>query len=380
MIMKLNSGESLEFPDTRKKYILAKLIIDAKEKIGHLPSFDEAKAISRMPENLGLYAISFGSFKKACEVALYEVRRFENPEMVSNYGYGRCIVDKREEILNRVVELCFKEHGNHIAWINEKSIKRDPILVFADVIRTFGGIRQLKEAAKERIYREKHHKNDEPQRKSLEETTVTQKEPEKYTSMEVEKMADDRIEAKVEDNIKVENENSQAEQQTQRSYKRWTQEEIIEILYKYYDENKKLPTDLWLSTTDGVPHVQTVKSFLGPRSDWLKAIGVEAGLGVESATEVQTTEMKQALKRQDGQSEKTDEQMKQIEQESWKSQIGQTVDQILELIGEGGKIAQLAKLVSEIGVSVSFDDVRSKSYLLEYGGLIARVDIVIYKT
>lgn len=291
MNLELNNGENLYVPENDKKYILAKLIVEAEAELGYSLTYDEAKKLPRMPKDLNVYALYFGSFKKACDTASVVVKRKEHPEQAGNYGYRRWIMDKREEILSRVMELSFNEHGNKIDWLDEKAIKRDSILVLSEVMKAFGGVRQLREVAKERLRREKYRKKT----REIE---------------EVEKMS----------------------------------------------EEKKT-----VETTEAATETTEVT----------KATEVTEEVVVEK-------KRRGRPKRAEAQPEKVDEQPGQIEQESQKSQIGQTIDQIVGMLGEDGKIAQLSKLLPEIGVSVNSDGGSSKSYLLEYGGLTARVDITIY--
>lgn len=173
MNLELNNGENLYVPDSDKKYILAKLLVEAEKELGHSPTYEEAKALPRMPKDLNSYAFYFGSFTAACKAASAVVTRREKPEEVTNYGHGRWTVGKREEILNRVVELSFREYGGDVSWLDEKRIKRDSVLVFSEVLKTFGGVRQLRWAAKEQIRKIKQHSRK-PIRKTEEVEKMTE--------------------------------------------------------------------------------------------------------------------------------------------------------------------------------------------------------------
>ena len=67
MNLELNNGENLYVPENDKKYILAKLIVEAEAELGYSLTYDEAKKLPRMPKDLNVYALYFGSFKKACD-------------------------------------------------------------------------------------------------------------------------------------------------------------------------------------------------------------------------------------------------------------------------------------------------------------------------
>lgn len=252
MNLELNNGENLYVPENDKKYILAKLIVGAEAELGYSLTYDEAKKLPRMPKDLNVYALYFGSFKKACDTASVVVKRKEHPEQAVNYGYRRWIMDKREEILSRVTELSFNEHGNKIDWLDEKAIKRDSVLVLSEVMKAFGGVRQLREAAKERLRREKYRKKT--------------REIEEVEKMSEEKNANE-VMNEVVDGAQIES--------MKRSYKKWTKEEIIQLLRGYYDGSGKLPTDLVLNDSACLPTAMTVRRYLGDtREEWLKAIGV----------------------------------------------------------------------------------------------------------
>lgn len=186
MSLELNNGEKVEVPYGKTKYVLAKLLSEAMDEIGHPLSFKEAQAYPRMPVQTNLYATHFGDLERACRDAYYEVKKEEDPESLvvrhemsavqramksrqfqselirkaaeeSNERFRRWKMDKREEVMERVMQLCF-EHGNEISWITDEAIKRDPILVHRDVMRAFGGVKQLKAEAKKRLWEEKHGK------------------------------------------------------------------------------------------------------------------------------------------------------------------------------------------------------------------------------
>ncbi len=189
MNLVLNNGEVVEVLDGKVKYVLAKLLSEAMDEIGHPLTFSEARAYPRMPKDVNLYATQFGDLERACMDAYYVVRKEENPESLvvqhelsavaravksrefqaelirkaaeeSNERIRRWKMDKREEVMERVMRLCF-EHGNDASWISDEAIKRDPILVHRDVMKAFGGVKQLKAEAKKRLWEEKHGKKSE---------------------------------------------------------------------------------------------------------------------------------------------------------------------------------------------------------------------------
>lgn len=214
MNLELNNGENLYVPDNDKKYILAKLLVEAEKELGHSPTYEEAKALPRMPKDLNSYAFYFGSFAAACKSASAVVTRREKPEEVTNYGYGRRTSDKREEILNRVAELSFREHGGDVSWLDEKHIKRDSVLVFSEVLKTFGGVRQLRWAAKEQIRKIKQHSRK-PIRKTeeVEKMAEEKKKPAEVVKVTEEKKKPGRPKKVTEQPKKVEEQPKKVEEQ-----------------------------------------------------------------------------------------------------------------------------------------------------------------------
>ena len=258
VIIKLNSGKILFLLEKDAKYWLAKVLAETMKKIGHSLTFEEAKLIPELPANLNIYAVYFGSFSEACRVASNVVTKYENPDAFR--VNRRWEMEKREEILNRVLEISFSEHGNDVSWISETTIKRDPILIYAEVLKAFGGLKQLRMAAKQRIKDGKHGNKRRPKDKLMEvkEMDVTTKKPE-IMEQEVESLQE------------------QLEVEKFVSSRKWSREKIIQVLREYYDEHGELPKDRYLcSRYNDAPSVMTVKRYLGnSRVEWLEAIGVK---------------------------------------------------------------------------------------------------------
>lgn len=370
MTIKLNNGEYLTFPDNEKFYMLAKLLVDAKEGLGHLPSFSEARNIPRMPENLNLYATCFGSFDKACKTASSVVRRKENPEKfkliseldpnkraeisrdyqisriregvkVSNEKNRRWKMEKREEILKRVLSLCFEEHGNKTAWINESAIKRDPVLILSEVNKAFGGIKQLRDVAERRIKAEKHGQKPEKKTEYQEVKEMTEvKEQVTKVEQTVEQQPKELTQPKAEE----------PKQKKGHSTKKWTFEEIQRAVREYYEANGKLPTDGYLQAADFMPSPMTARKYLGgKKEEWLIAIGVKQ-------PEATTTTKPETISEVKNSEEPTEN--------------GRTIDEIVDLIGEAGKIAKIAES-ADILESISI----VKKYQLDYNGIRICIDV-----
>lgn len=344
MNIKLNSGEILYVKDCDAKYELAKLLVKASEDLGHLPTIDEAKLISGMPENLNVYAFYFGSFSEARNKANATVNQRENPVVIIGNNYRRRMMDKRKDILDRIMELSFREHGNSVSWISEDAIKRDSILVYSEVLKAFGGLRQLKEAAKQRLWEEKHGKK---KPKKPKEQLVMEQPKEESRGVSEEKTVVQPEKAEVGKMLEKE----------RKPYRNWTAEEIKSALRGFYDAEGCLPTDRYLKASENFPTVMTIKKHLGnTREKWLKAIGVaESELNTaESSKVVDNMDLTSNEKTLNDRELKTDE----------------TVKEIVDLIGQNGKLERLgdmSDLMSDIKIE--------KQYIIKFGKIRATVNI-----
>lgn len=134
------------------------------------------------------------------------------------------------------------------------------------------------------------------------------------------------------------------------STKKWTFEEIKRAVREYYEANGKLPTDGYLQAADFMPSPMTARKYLGgKKEEWLKAIGIEQA---ETTAETGTIQRVEALN------------------EYEYTENGRIIDEIVELIGEAGKIAKIAENV-DILESVSI----AKKYQIDYNGIRICVDI-----
>lgn len=181
MPLELNNGEFIDFQEKDKKYILAKLLVEAEDALGHTLSYKDAAKYPRMPKSTNLYAIHFGSFERAYEESRDLVERRDHPERyrVKNrlsaaerawksrefqaesirqsaekskkeWRKGKMEEKKREEIMDRLLELTRMRNGD-TRWITEEAIKHDSILVYAEVIKAFGSVKQAKQAVRDRL-------------------------------------------------------------------------------------------------------------------------------------------------------------------------------------------------------------------------------------
>ena len=195
MPLELNNGEIIDFQEKDKKYILARLLVEAEDALGHTLSYKDATKYSRMPKSTNLYAIHFGSFERACEESRDLVERRDHPEryQVKNrlsaaerawrskefqaeqirqsaekskkeWRKGKMEEKKREEIMDRLLELTRMRNGD-TTWITEDNIKRDSILVYAEVIKAFGSVKQTKQAVRDRLIRKTSPKAQSPEPK-----------------------------------------------------------------------------------------------------------------------------------------------------------------------------------------------------------------------
>lgn len=325
MLIRLNNGETIFLPDSEIKYELAKMIVEARKELGHSLTFEEAKRMPKMPENPNIYAYYFGSFEVACKDATGVIARRDNPDCYRMNQ--RWEMEKREEILNRILEISFQEHGNDTSWISETTIKQDSVLAYTDVLKTFGGIRQLRTVAKQLIKEQKHGKK---------------KPKEQKKKVEVEKMAG--------------------------SVEKWSHEMVIKIVRDYYNENGQLPKDAWFSKREGVPSIMTVRKHLGnSKEEWLKAIGV-SGLVAETTSDVPEVAETPVV------SEENTEVLANIPEtiEVSKNVLDneKTIEDILGLVGKDGKIKWLAEMFDGI------DEFKmSRQYILKYGSLKVTVSI-----
>lgn len=76
----------------------------------------------------------------------FQISHIQNSKDESDKKFRRLIMDKREEILERMVEICHRKGSNNVKWITESNIKQDPMITWADVVRTFGGVKALRRA------------------------------------------------------------------------------------------------------------------------------------------------------------------------------------------------------------------------------------------
>lgn len=130
--------------------------------------------------------------------------------------------------------------------------------------------------------------------------------------------------------------------------RKWTLEEVKNLIRRYYETTGKLPTDKYLKIADNMPSPMTARKYLGDKKEeWLKAIGIER---VETTAETGTIPKTEVLNEY--------------------TENGRIIDEIVELIGEAGKIAKIAENV-DILESVSI----VKKYQLEYNGIRVCVDI-----
>lgn len=136
-------------------------------------------------------------------------------------------------------------------------------------------------------------------------------------------------------------------------YRRWSTEEIKEILRGYYSRKRDMPEDRWFNRVD-LPCVMTVRRRFGPKENWPEAIGVG------------TPDEERWLL--------VAEQQASVEpSESWKNDLtenGKTIRDVIDLIGENGKIAQLSELldaVKEMNIE--------KQYCLRYGNVDVQVNV-----
>lgn len=82
-LFRLNNGEIMGSPYDSDKLILAKLLVEAMDDLGHPPTFDEARKYPKLPENPNVYAPYFGSFSAACTEARYFVKTRGSPVKIS---------------------------------------------------------------------------------------------------------------------------------------------------------------------------------------------------------------------------------------------------------------------------------------------------------
>ena len=179
MSLTLNNGETINCLQKDKRYVLAKLLVEAEATLGHSISYQEALENAKMPKDLYLYAIHFGSFEKACEDAKNIVERKENPDKFrvkqsvsaverawrsrefqaerihkeardSDRKWREKMKEKREEILERLLELT-RIHDGCVDWITEDAIKRDSILVLQEVRKAFGSVKNAKQATHDKL-------------------------------------------------------------------------------------------------------------------------------------------------------------------------------------------------------------------------------------
>ena len=147
MSVELKNGSVLTSPDKDDKLIISKLLIDIAKDLGHYPTFKELCAHPKCPKDPNIYARLFTTLAKAyTEVRIYVNEK--DPDYLK--------MNNKEEIIKRLVNLCYSNHNNDYKWIDENEIKKDPILILSVVMKEFGGIKQLKDAVKEAIWIEKH--------------------------------------------------------------------------------------------------------------------------------------------------------------------------------------------------------------------------------
>ena len=82
----------------------------------------------------------------------FQAQRIREAAEKSNEKWRDKEMEKREEILSRLIELSKACHDGKVNWIKEDAIKRDSVLVLRDVLKTFGSIKGAKQATYEAMY------------------------------------------------------------------------------------------------------------------------------------------------------------------------------------------------------------------------------------
>ena len=167
MIFLKNGGVYSEKPGDGAKTSAAKLYFELCDQIGHAYTPDDYDGdYSLLPQSKNFFSTYFGSAEGAAHghdsayVHLLKV----DPEYLEarkakkqneERGEGPMDEKKREEILEIALKISL-QHGNNADWISENAIKRDPELVYADIMKEFHDVRQFKQAVKNRLWQEKH--------------------------------------------------------------------------------------------------------------------------------------------------------------------------------------------------------------------------------
>lgn len=82
----------------------------------------------------------------------FQAQRIRESAEISNAKWKEKEAKKREEILNRLIELSKAFHDGKVGWIREDAIDRDSMLVLNEVLKVFGSIKRAKEATYEAMY------------------------------------------------------------------------------------------------------------------------------------------------------------------------------------------------------------------------------------
>lgn len=167
MIFLKNGGVYSEKPGDGAKTSAAKLYFELCDQIGHAYTLDDYDGdYSLLPQSKNFFSTYFGSAEGAAHGhdSAYAHLLKADPEYLEarkakkqneERGEGPMDEKKREEILEIASRISL-QHGNNADWISENAIKRDPELVFADVIKEFRDVKQFKQAVKNRLWQEKH--------------------------------------------------------------------------------------------------------------------------------------------------------------------------------------------------------------------------------
>ncbi|MBO7560888.1 hypothetical protein J6T21_02535 [Candidatus Saccharibacteria bacterium] len=162
MIFLKDGGVFPEKDGDSYKTSVAKLWFELEDQIGHAYTLaDYDGDYKYLPQNRNLFSQVFTNLQRA-ELDAYLHLLKADPEYIEERkkreeerGEEPMDEKKREEILKVALKISY-QHGNSADWVTEEAIKRDPELIYSEVMKEFHDVKNFKQCVKNRIWQEKH--------------------------------------------------------------------------------------------------------------------------------------------------------------------------------------------------------------------------------
>lgn len=94
---------------------------------------------------------AISALQRAFQTRDFQANRIRQAAEESKQRWRDAAMSQKEEILERLADLSKKEHSGKTGWITEEAIKKDPILILADVRRLFGNVVKARQATRQKL-------------------------------------------------------------------------------------------------------------------------------------------------------------------------------------------------------------------------------------